>query len=297
MTDDLHLLTGAYALDALEPAEAAAFEAHLATCPTCPAEVRELQETAARLARAEAVVPRPGLFDSVMAEVAVTRQLPPLPGLPPQEAAGVADPWAAADLDRRAVDGSRPAGAADPEAGTVVPLRGSGRETRRSVARAAASARRWRRVAGVLAAAACVLAVAAVGLGIRGERLASERDDVLAAHAEIAAVLAAGDVATTSTDAGDGRATVLASESAGRVVVVTSGLAEPADDRTYQLWFIDQAGTPRSGGTFDPDARGDAAVLLQGESQPGDSIGLSVEPEGGSTAPTTTPLFAVPLPT
>ncbi|MFX7198000.1 zf-HC2 domain-containing protein, partial [Acinetobacter baumannii] len=37
---DIHTLSGAYALDALEPDEAAAFEGHLDSCASCTDEVR-----------------------------------------------------------------------------------------------------------------------------------------------------------------------------------------------------------------------------------------------------------------
>ncbi|MGW0482042.1 RskA family anti-sigma factor [Nonomuraea sp. NPDC003214] len=56
MNDDLHLLTGAYAVHALPAADLAPFERHLTRCPSCRAEVRRLRETAARLA---APVPPP----------------------------------------------------------------------------------------------------------------------------------------------------------------------------------------------------------------------------------------------
>ncbi|NEA59957.1 anti-sigma factor [Streptomyces sp. SID13666] len=75
---DLHTLTGAYALDALSPAEAAEFARHLAECPACSQEVRELRETATRLAFAVAQVPPPGLRDRVMWSLPEVRQLPPL---------------------------------------------------------------------------------------------------------------------------------------------------------------------------------------------------------------------------
>jgi len=76
MSENLHLLTGAYVLHALDPDERAAFEAHLADCADCRAEVRGLAETAARMASAETVVPRRELRDAVLAEVARTPQEP-----------------------------------------------------------------------------------------------------------------------------------------------------------------------------------------------------------------------------
>jgi len=49
-TDDPSLLTGAYALDALDAADRETFEQHLADCETCAAEVAGLREAAGRLA-------------------------------------------------------------------------------------------------------------------------------------------------------------------------------------------------------------------------------------------------------
>lgn len=78
MTADVHTLAGAYALNALERDEREFFERHLAACLACQREVAELRATAARLGSA-AAKPAPGhLRDRVLAEVAATRQLPPI---------------------------------------------------------------------------------------------------------------------------------------------------------------------------------------------------------------------------
>ncbi len=78
MTADLHTLTGVYATNALPADERQQFELHLAECELCSQEVRELQATAARLAAASPAVVPPGLRSAVLADVARTRQLPPL---------------------------------------------------------------------------------------------------------------------------------------------------------------------------------------------------------------------------
>ena len=80
LADDLHVLTGSYALDALPGPERAEFERHLQHCPSCDAEVRGLRETAARLAMARALPAPPGMEQRVLAAAYWTRQLPPLPG-------------------------------------------------------------------------------------------------------------------------------------------------------------------------------------------------------------------------
>ncbi|GIF05486.1 anti-sigma factor [Actinoplanes siamensis] len=77
MIADIHSLVGAYALDAVDDLERAAFERHLAECESCRAEAAELRETAARLADGAWSVPPPRLRDAVLAEMAETRQLPP----------------------------------------------------------------------------------------------------------------------------------------------------------------------------------------------------------------------------
>jgi anti-sigma-K factor RskA len=55
---DLHDLTAAYALDALDDDEVEAYERHLSQCETCRAELAELNESAAALAFG-AVAPAP----------------------------------------------------------------------------------------------------------------------------------------------------------------------------------------------------------------------------------------------
>jgi anti-sigma factor RsiW len=82
MTSDIHTLVGAYALDAVDDIERAAFDRHLRECETCRAEVAELQSAAARLADGAWSVPPPGLRDSVMAAIATTRQIAPAPAAP-----------------------------------------------------------------------------------------------------------------------------------------------------------------------------------------------------------------------
>ena len=57
---DIHALSGAYAVDALDDIERAQFERHLAECPACTAEVSSLREAAALLAETTAAAPSAG---------------------------------------------------------------------------------------------------------------------------------------------------------------------------------------------------------------------------------------------
>ncbi len=78
---ELHTLTGAYAADAVDADERAAFEQHLESCAPCRLEVVELRATAARLAVAASAAAPPALRERVLAEVLHTRQESPLGGV------------------------------------------------------------------------------------------------------------------------------------------------------------------------------------------------------------------------
>ncbi|MEO3860350.1 anti-sigma factor [Acrocarpospora sp. B8E8] len=79
MNDDLHTLSGAYALNALPHRDQGLFEEHLARCEACADEVRGLRETVARLAAGVAEPPPLALKRRVLAEIAQVRQEPPRP--------------------------------------------------------------------------------------------------------------------------------------------------------------------------------------------------------------------------
>lgn len=75
---DIHALSGAYAVDALDDHERAHFERHLAECADCQAEVASMREASATLADATSVAPPPALRDAVLAGISTVRPLPPL---------------------------------------------------------------------------------------------------------------------------------------------------------------------------------------------------------------------------
>ncbi|MFB6527962.1 anti-sigma factor domain-containing protein [Streptomyces sp. NPDC056399] len=76
-TADPHTMTGAYALDALDPEEHEAVRRHLAECPSCAQEVLEFSETVVRLGLAVAVTPTAALRTGVLERIATVRQEPP----------------------------------------------------------------------------------------------------------------------------------------------------------------------------------------------------------------------------
>jgi anti-sigma-K factor RskA len=257
----LHLLTGAYAVNALDPAERDAFEAHLVDCPDCAAEVRGLLDTTARLASAEAVEPPARLKAAVLAQIATTRQLSPL------------DP-----ADHHAAD---PAGESTPASGdgVVVPLRRPG----------------WGWAQRSLAAAAAILAVVAVGLSTLLVQANSDRNRLDAAQLAVTRVLTAGDAHSLSGSlAGGGKATVVVSDSQGTSVFLGTGLPAVPSGHTYELWYMGAGGAVPAG-TFRPDAHGHVAAVLTGTIGRAAAIGVTVEPAGGSAAPTTPPVLALKL--
>jgi anti-sigma-K factor RskA len=75
---DIHALSGAYAVDALDDIERAQFERHLAECPACTAEVRSLRETAALLAETTATAPSAELRARILTDITTVRPLPPV---------------------------------------------------------------------------------------------------------------------------------------------------------------------------------------------------------------------------
>lgn len=76
---DIHALSGAYVVDALDDRERELFEQHLVGCTACQAEVASLREASAMLAETTYAAPPPALRDKVLADIGKVRPLPPLP--------------------------------------------------------------------------------------------------------------------------------------------------------------------------------------------------------------------------
>jgi anti-sigma-K factor RskA len=124
-------------------------------------------------------------------------------------------------------------------------------------------------------------------------------DGARAVDAEIAALLSAPDahVASAATAAG-GTATVVASRRAAAMVFTSVGLPVLPPTSVYELWFIGAGGARPAGlvpAAPPGDDRGTPPVLAPGLSG-GDAIGVTVEPAGGSAAPTTSPIVLLTLP-
>ncbi len=76
--NDIHHLTGAYALDAVDDIERARFELHLADCDDCSTEVLSLREAAFLLSETSVSLPPPSLRSAVLRDITKVRPLPPI---------------------------------------------------------------------------------------------------------------------------------------------------------------------------------------------------------------------------
>ncbi|WP_311137504.1 anti-sigma factor [Streptomyces sp. I6] len=84
---------------------------------------------------------------------------------------------------------------------------------------------------------------------------------------------------------------VVTSRQLGKAVFVGTDLPRPAPGKTYQLWYEDQ-GTMHPAGLLERDG----AVAIEGNLGTATAIGLTIEPDGGSPRPTSTPLMLLTLP-
>ena len=147
-----------------------------------------------------------------------------------------------------------------------------------------------------LAAAVAVVAVAvAVVLGAVGLRTRHELDSARAQNEAIAAVLAAPDarIMTRATTDG-GTATVVASRVEGKLVFTTAGLPRLPASKVYELWLMGPPQT-RPAGLLPASASGRTAPVLASGLAAGDSVGVTVEPAGGTSRPTTSPIVVMSL--
>ena len=137
----------------------------------------------------------------------------------------------------------------------------------------------------MLAVAASV--AAAVALGIT--QLTAQRQLDQARTTAITRVVTASDahVATARTSGG-GSVTVVTSAALREAVVSASGMASLPSSRVYQVWVMSPSGA-RSAGLMH------GSSLLASAVRPGDRIGITVEPAGGTARPTTTPVAVLPV--
>ena len=89
-----------------------------------------------------------------------------------------------------------------------------------------------------------------------------------------------------------GTVTVVVAAGQQAAVVSATGMRPLPSAQTYQLWVIGPDGA-RSAGLLSGTGR--AGPVLASGVVPGDRIGITVEPAGGTSGPTTTPVIVVPV--
>jgi anti-sigma-K factor RskA len=246
--EDAHLLSGAYALDAVTPEEAELVESAMAESEELRSEVIGLSDTAVALGLGlPTQAPPPGLRAKLLDAIEFL----------PQEAPGA-----------EVADDAAPVAAP-----TAMPA-GDHVVTRR---------RRRRRPMAMLALAAAAVVLFGGGFLVQRTLLEPQR--------EYTAVVAAADVQhATHRVSGGGIATVSWSKSEHRTAVVLNGVAAPAG-KVLQLWSL-RGDSVTSAGLYE---NGERYTLISGTPSSGEFLAVTVEPDGGSTRPTATPIVAVKL--
>lgn len=265
--DELHELSGAYALNALDESDRKEFERYLAGSEDARTEVAELSHAAVALGMSvRPVTPPPALKANLMALIAVTPQLSrtaPVAAVPSVD-------------EQRSIR--------DLADGRTGPAR-SGR------AEATAQQRWYRKPLNVIVAAAAAIALFAGGAAL-GQGLGDKSYELAQANS-LAELTAASDVQQSVSDvAGGGSAKLLWSDELDRSAVLVDGLPQLEADRIYQLWYINDEGAT-SAGTFSAAESGTSWRVLDGDRIDNAAVGITVEPSGGSTSPTTDPLFVI----
>ncbi|MGH3505706.1 MAG: anti-sigma factor [Nocardioidaceae bacterium] len=290
---DIHSLAHAYVVDALDADEAREFERHLASCAACTQEVAELREVTAALSTQTATEPPSAVRARVLDAISRTSQEPaasrlPHAAEPPHEAQPAKSP-----------DGV-PASVTPIAVGEPIKDAGASRRSDRARATRFGHPRRWS--VGLVAASL----VAAVGLGVWAIQSRQDLDDsrreaqTAAAQADqLARVLAADDVQMVRgryTDGGSGVVVMSAAE--GAAMLVGRDLPALPDDKVYEAWTIEGdpvPADPMPAGTFTPEG-GQSMLELPSATFDAETVAVTVEPEGGSDAPTSDAVFSVVMP-
>ncbi|MDQ0633275.1 anti-sigma-K factor RskA [Arthrobacter pascens] len=254
-----------YALDAVTAAERSAIEQYIASAPEAERSsflerVRQARESITVTFTAEEEPPA-DLFARIVSQLPAQSLTAGREQAPLQAGDSTAAPHASGTT------------------GTLDEL--SAARQRREERRRQAGPRRW--LAGI--AAAAVLALGGAGVGAY---IADQNDP-------LNQVVRADDVREESVAvAAGGTATVLISPSRDAVVVRMNGVPAPPAGKVYQMWLIPKDGSAAvSQGLMDEEALSKPAVV-KGIAKAA-TLGITVEPVGGSTSPTLPTVAAAPL--
>ena len=167
---------------------------------------------------------------------------------------------------------------------------------------AAASGRRGRHVTRSAWFPRLALGVAAVGvaaavaLAVVTVSTQDRLNTVQAQNQALAGVLAAPDaqIATARSSTG-GTATVVLSYAQQKMIFTSSGLPRLPNAKVYELWLL-STGSAVPAGLLPQPTDGKTAPVLASGLTSADKVGVTVEPAGGTSSPTTTPIIVMTLP-
>lgn len=264
--DDIHGLSGAYAVDAVDDVERARFEAHLAGCSECRIEVASLRAAAGEMSAMTLTAPPPSLRASVLRDISSVRPLPPLVTAQESPATDLtATPAPPAPQGVPSLTSN--------EARDTTPSAPASLERKRADRARWAPRRQW--LVGVAAAA-----VLATG-GVVWQPWSSDQSTVQLTAME--QVLQAKDAQRFETKVGEATATVVRSPSLKKAVIVTANMPDAPNGKVYELWLQQGAEMVRAG--LMPAGQANT-VLLEGDAASASAVGITVEPAGGSQTPT-----------
>ncbi|WP_299569313.1 anti-sigma factor [uncultured Williamsia sp.] len=161
----------------------------------------------------------------------------------------------------------------------------------------AARRARRRRMAVAISSAAAALLLVVGGVVIGRSTVSSPADQPQIAQSDQMAamqnVMSRSDVEVHRTEMTGmpGTVVVASSRSADKAVVVLEGAQQPPSERIYQLWLIGNSHAPKSAGLVSSVA-GQSPIVVTGLTG-SRTIGMTVEPDGGSAQPTGAVVAAV----
>ena len=140
------------------------------------------------------------------------------------------------------------------------------------------------------------LAAAVVFLFVTQASAQHQLQQVQASSSAIASVLTAPDARIESAAATvGGTVTAVMSLRQHEAVISTADVPALPGKKVYQLWVMSASGA-RSVGLLPAGHAGTTAPVLADGVLPGDRLGITVEPAGGTAQPTTAPVVVMPVP-
>lgn len=102
-------------------------------------------------------------------------------------------------------------------------------------------------------------------------------------------------IATTEAATGPVSGQVRFRQGSEQAILDLTGLENPPQNLVYQVWLISGDNPPTPNITFTPDSSGEAHLLIRGNLPQSDILAITLEPQGGSPAPTSDVLIVSDL--